>query len=366
VSETPENSEGGADAATEGENGPALTDISGVGEEKADTLREAGFGTVDDVRGADQDDLAAVEGIGNALAARIKADVGDLDVEATDETAVETDSDEAAADAVREDADAGTEDAGDLDAVAAETEPVEPETDLDLTDISGVGEAKADALREAGYVTVDDVRRASQSDVAAVEGIGNALAARIKADVGGLDIEEEPAAAVEDEGAPEEAEAEATATERRPRGHAAKTPDLDAEQKRLLAKRRRTSSPQFNRQDHHKKKRTPTSWRRPRGLLSKQRRGVKGKGATVDAGYRGPKAVRGKHPSGFEEVRVHNADDLDGIDGDTHAVRIASAVGARKRERIEERAEDEEIRVLNPTYVEVEVDADGEREDETA
>jgi large subunit ribosomal protein L32e len=114
--------------------------------------------------------------------------------------------------------------------------------------------------------------------------------------------------------------------------------------------------PQFNRQDYHKKKRTPTSWRKPRGGLSKQRRGIKGKGDTVQAGFRSPTAVRGKHPSGFEEVRVHNVDDLAGVDGDVEAVRIASTVGARKRERIEEQAEEDGIRVLNPTYVEVEVE----------
>ena len=66
--------------------------------------------------------------------------------------------------------------------------------------------------------------------------------------------------------------------------------------------------------------------------------------------------MRGTHPSGFEEVRVENVDDLDGVDGDREAVRIGSTVGARKRERIEEVAEEEGIRVLNPTYVEVEVE----------
>nr|WP_324603090.1 eL32 family ribosomal protein [Halarchaeum acidiphilum] len=81
-----------------------------------------------------------------------------------------------------------------------------------------------------------------------------------------------------------------------------------------------------------------------------------GQGPKVEAGFRTPKAVRGKHPSGFEEVRVHNADDLDGVDPDTEAVRIASKVGDRKRETIEEQAEEAGIRVLNPTYVEVEVD----------
>ncbi|MCD2200347.1 50S ribosomal protein L32e [Halobacterium sp. KA-4] len=231
------------------------------------------------------------------------------------------------------------------------------DTPQTLEDISGVGPSKAEALREAGYDTVEDMRAASQSELADVSGIGNALAARIKADVGGLEVEEETEAEVE-EAAPEEEEAaeEEVETELRPRGLTEKTPELSDDEERLLNKRRREGKPQFNRQDYHKKKRTPKSWRRPKGTLSKQRRGIKGKGDTVEAGFRTPEAIRGKHPSGFEEVRVHNTDDLDGIDPDTEAARIASKVGARKRERIEEQAEEAGIRVLNPTYVEVEVD----------
>jgi len=224
----------------------------------------------------------------------------------------------------------------------------------ELTDISGVGASKADALREAGFETVEDVRGADQSALTEADGVGNALAARIKADVGGLEVESETEAEVEEEGDEEDVD-EDVETELQPRGHADKTPDLDDETARLLAQRHRVGGPQFNRQDYHKKKRVPTSWRTPRGDLSKQRRGIKGKGDTVQAGFRSPKAVRGKHPSGFEEVRVHNTDDLEGVDGDVEAVRIASKVGARKRERIEEEAEDAGIRVLNPTYVEVEV-----------
>ena len=223
----------------------------------------------------------------------------------------------------------------------------------ELTDISGVGDAKAEALRDAGFETVDDIRAASQSELAEAKGVGNALAARIKADVGGLEVEEETEAEVEEE--TEEETTEDVETELQARGLADKTPDLSDEDARLLAQRHRVGGPQFNRQDYHKKKRVPTSWRKPRGDLSKQRRGIKGKGDTVEAGFRTPKAVRGKHPSGFEEVRVHNTDDLEGVDGDVEAVRIASKVGARKRERIEEVAEDAGIRVLNPTYEEVEV-----------
>ncbi|RLM88968.1 50S ribosomal protein L32e [Halobellus sp. Atlit-38R] len=225
-----------------------------------------------------------------------------------------------------------------------------------LEDISGVGPSKADALREAGYESVDDVKAASQSELAEVDGIGNALAARIKADVGGLEVTEETEAEVEEETEEEAEPEEEVETELRPRGHADKTPTLDDDTARALGQKHREGKPAFRRQQYHKKKRTPESWRKPRGNLSKQRRGIKGKGDMVEAGYRTPKAARGLHPSGFEEVRVHNVDDLEGVDGDTQAVRIASKVGARKRERIEEVAEDREIRVLNPTYVEVEVE----------
>jgi large subunit ribosomal protein L32e len=227
----------------------------------------------------------------------------------------------------------------------------------ELEDISGVGPSKAEKLRDAGYETVEDVKAASQSELADVEGIGNALAARIKADVGGLEVSEETEAEVEDETEEDVEETEEDVeTELRPRGHADKTPDLDDDTARALAQKHREGKPAFKRQDYHKKKRTPESWRKPRGGLSKQRRGLKSRGPMVEAGYRSPKEARGLHPSGFEEVRVHNVDDLDGVDGDREAVRIASGVGARKRERIEEVCEDEEIRVLNPTYVEVEVE----------
>jgi large subunit ribosomal protein L32e len=229
----------------------------------------------------------------------------------------------------------------------------------ELEEISGVGPSKADALREAGYETVEDVKAASQSELSAVDGVGNALAARIKADVGGLEVDEEADAEIEDETDEEEADeadTETVETELRPRGHAEKTPELDDETARALAQKHREGKPQFNRQDYHKKKRIPTSWRKPRGGLSKQRRRMKAKGPVVEAGFRSPKASRDLHPSGFEEVRVHNTDDLEGVDGDTQAVRIASKVGGRKRELIEDEAEEREIRVLNPTYVEVEVD----------
>ncbi|PSQ62865.1 MAG: 50S ribosomal protein L32e [Halobacteriales archaeon SW_8_66_22] len=296
-----------------------LTDLGGVEEDVAEALRGAGYASRAHVAAASQDQLQDVDGVSTALAARMKAE--------TDELAVSDD-------------------------VEAEVEELAELTEL--TDISGIGDAKAETLREDGYTSIDHIRGASQEELADVEGIGMALAARIKADVGDLEVSEDVEAEIEAEEEPEDAEA--VETELQPRGLVDKTPELDEREERLLTQRERVGKPQFNRQDHHKKQRVPTSWRRPRGKLSKQRKGVKGKGDTVEAGFRTPTAVRGRHPSGFEEVRVHNVDDLEGVDGDREAVRIASKVGARKRERIEEVAEDDGIRVLNPTYEEVEVE----------
>ena len=320
----------------------SLTEIGGVDEETAEQLRAAGYESPGHLSAANQEQLAAVDGVSTALAARIKAETDALEIDEEIESEVdesgesEEDSDESA--------ESGADETGETEDTPEITE---------LTDISGVGEAKAEGLREAGYATVDQVRGADQDELADVDGIGMALAARIKADVGDVEITEEVEAEVEEEEEPEEEDLE---TELRPRGLVEKTPDLDEETERLLAQRQAVENPSFERQDHHKKKRVPSSWRRLRGDRSKRRRGIKGKGADVDPGYRSPEAVRGLHPSGFEEVRVHRPADLDGVDGDRQAVRIAASVGARKREHIEEQAEDAGIRVLNPTYEEVVVE----------
>jgi sec-independent protein translocase protein TatC len=53
-----------------------------------------------------------------------------------------------------------------------------------LQDITGVGPAKAEALREAGFESVADVRAATPGDLTGASGIGETLAGRIKDDVG--------------------------------------------------------------------------------------------------------------------------------------------------------------------------------------
>lgn len=108
------------------------------------------------------------------------------------------------------------------------------------------------------------------------------------------------------------------------------------------------SKKEFRRQQKHKhNKLKNTSWRKPEGGHSKVRLKLKSAKAMPGVGYRTPKQIRGLHPSGYEDVLVHNTDDLEGIDPDTEAVRIASKVGGRKRNQIIEKADENDIHVLN-------------------
>ncbi len=89
------------------------------------------------------------------------------------------------------------------------------------------------------------------------------------------------------------------------------------------------------------------SWRRPRGLHSKVRRKLEGKPPMPGKGYKKPEEVRGLHPSGYKEVLVYNLKDLEKIDKEREAIRIAATVGKRLREKIIKRAKELGIKILN-------------------
>jgi len=116
-----------------------------------------------------------------------------------------------------------------------------------------------------------------------------------------------------------------------------------------LRKKIKSKKPDFIRYESWRYKRVKPNWRKPKGIDSKVRKKKKGWIKMPDIGYRSPKAVRGLHPSGFEEVIVYRPEDLEKLDPTKHAVRIAHTVGTRKRLAILEKAEELELVILNPT-----------------
>lgn len=119
-----------------------------------------------------------------------------------------------------------------------------------------------------------------------------------------------------------------------------------SEIKRLL-KARDAKKAKFARQCLQTKVTLKDTWRRPRGLHSKQRKDFIAKGEHPEAGFGSPKAVRGFHPSGYREVLVFTVAELESVDPATTAVRIGGSVGGAKRIQIQDKAKELGIKVLN-------------------
>jgi len=125
-------------------------------------------------------------------------------------------------------------------------------------------------------------------------------------------------------------------------------------QRLARARKRLKAKPDFQRQEGWRYKRLKTGWRGSRGVDSKMRKRVKGWPKSPGIGYRSPKELVGLHPSGYEEILVHNLGEIEKVDPKRQAVRIAHTVGARKRVEISNRAEEKGIRILNPKREEME------------
>jgi large subunit ribosomal protein L32e len=209
---------------------------------------------------------------------------------------------------------------------------MEDEAIKQLTTIDGVGKAKAKILYDAGFKTIESVKKANEDEIAGIKGIGGKLAQKIKASADQMVIEEE--------------EKQAEIIETSPI-----TITLDTETKRLLniRKKQKSKKPTFKQTDSHKKKKLADHWRKPDGIHNKTRYSKHGKCPLVEAGYGSPAAVRGLHPSGFEEIIVNNIKEAEALKTDRQAGRIARTVGARKRSLIEKKAAELGLKILNPT-----------------
>jgi len=212
------------------------------------------------------------------------------------------------------------------------SENMEEDAIKQLTTLDGVGKAKAKLLYDAGYETIGSIQKADVDEISAIKGIGDKLAEKIKKSAGDIEpeLEEKTIDIIE-------------------------VPEilikLDNETKRLLDVRKyqKSKKPHFLQTDSHKKKKLKDYWRRPDGIHNKTRYSQKGKCPRVERGFGSPALVRGLHPSGFEEVIVKNTKDLESLNIETMAGRIAHTVGARKRYQIEKKAAELGLKILNPT-----------------
>jgi large subunit ribosomal protein L32e len=250
----------------------------------------------------------------------------------------------------------------------------------DFNKIQGVGKAKAEALFKSGYDSIEKLKEAGIKDLTKVDGITDTIAKNIKNQFKKEQKEEKPKEpkkekvektktekAVEKKQKPEkkaekqekkeekpkdakkDVEEEIKSEEKEEEYKVKKKPELSKDIKKNLNLRRRIKkrTPEFLREEWFRYKRLSKSWRRPDGISSKMRRNFKYRPSKVRVGFRGPKEVRGLHSSGFEEVVVHNVNDLEGIDPKKQAARIGSSVGTKKRIDIEKKADELEVRILN-------------------
>ena len=115
---------------------------------------------------------------------------------------------------------------------------------------------------------------------------------------------------------------------------------------RIRAQKKK-KSPSFVRVESWRRVKVKKSWRKARGIDNQTRRKSKKGVKSPEPGYRGPKKVRGLHPSGLEDVVIVSPQDIEGLNPETHGVRISSRLGTRKRIALIELVRDKGFRVLN-------------------
>jgi len=216
-----------------------------------------------------------------------------------------------------------------------------------LTDLPGLKEEHIAQLAGLGIKSVADLKKALSDEqkvkelIKTLSGVGPKTVDKWKDELEGVDDAKAPAVEKKTEIVEDDEDEDEYVVKAKP--------ELSEETQDALAKRAIISGkrPAFKRQEWFRYSKLGEGWRKPKGIHSKMKRKLKRRPPVVVIGYRGPKAVRGLHPSGFEEVHVQTINELEGIDPKKQAVRIGGTVGTRKRIMIEDRAEELGIRVLN-------------------
>ena len=225
----------------------------------------------------------------------------------------------------------------------------------EVTKLPGVGKTTAEKLWDAGYKTLADLKGVTEDKLKEAGITGRAVEAVLE----GLKDLESPAGAAAPaievreakdraRGAREAAKVEVV---ERPYQAKIKAELPEDVQKALRARREKAKHEPAFRRYHwwYGTGRLSDSWRSLKGIHNKQKVGLKYRPPVVSIGYGKPALSRGLHPSGFQEVMVHNVNELGRVaDPKTQAARIGRTVGGKKHEAIEKAAAERGIRVLNP------------------
>jgi len=124
-----------------------------------------------------------------------------------------------------------------------------------------------------------------------------------------------------------------------------------------LRKKINKKRPSFRRVESWRYVRVKDPWRKARGIDSRTRIQSKSGVKSPGAGYRGPKKIRGIHPSGYEEVRVETIKEIKDLNPKTQAIKISSTLGARKRIAIIDYAQARNFKILNLGISQKELDS---------
>ena len=124
-----------------------------------------------------------------------------------------------------------------------------------------------------------------------------------------------------------------------------------AQKERLLEirKRMKKKRPSFRRVESWRYVRVKDSWRKARGIDSQTRKKTKTGVRSPSVGYRSPKKIRGLHPSGYQEVRINNKNDMEmlNLSPKKHAIKISGRLGSKKRLDLIDYAQKRNFHVLN-------------------
>jgi large subunit ribosomal protein L32e len=235
-----------------------------------------------------------------------------------------------------------------------------------FSSLKGIGKVKAELLYNNGYDSVKKLKEATVEDLIKINGINEKDANLIKDQIG-VDLTDKSIDQIEKKSSKqkeidenektdetkmeskEEKDVELPSIDKEIKYISRKKPILTKtkKDKLIIRKQIKKRTPKFLREEWFRYKRIPKNWRKPDGITSKMRINLKYRPNKVRVGFRGPKETRGLHSSGFEEIAVFNIKDIENIDPDKQAARIGSTVGTRKRNEIEKKADELNVRILN-------------------